>query len=94
MNLSSYDVLRQPRVTEKSVFQQAALNHHTFEIHPAANKQQVKEAVQRLFGVKVKAVRIQNYDGKMRRTRMGRGKKPAWKKAIVLLAAGENIEEV
>lgn len=94
MNLSSFDVLRRPRVTEKSVFQQAGLNQHTFEIHPEANKSQVKEAVERLFGVKVTSVRIQNYDGKHRRTRMGSGQKAAWKKAIVSLADGENIEEV
>ena len=93
MNLSDYDVLRRPRVTEKSVFQQNALNQHTFEVHPSATKQQVKEAVQRLFGVKVTAVRVQNYDGKSRRTRMGSGQRAAWKKAIVILAAGENIEE-
>jgi large subunit ribosomal protein L23 len=94
VNLNTADILRRPRITEKSVFQQNAHGHYTFQIHPDANKQQVKEAVQRLFDVKVTAVKIQNYAGKTRRTRMGSGQKADWKKAIVVLASGQTLEGV
>lgn len=94
MNLNTADILRRPRITEKSVFQQNAYGHYTFQVHPAASKPQVKEAVERLFDVKVVAVKVQNYAGKQRRTRMGIGKKADWKKAIVILADGQSIEGV
>ncbi|MHC5067934.1 MAG: 50S ribosomal protein L23 [Planctomycetota bacterium] len=94
MNLSTFDILRRPRVTEKAVYQQNTLGHYTFEVHPAATKVQVKDAVERLFNVKVASVRVQNYAGKQRRTRMGVGTTAAWKKAIVRLAADQSIEEL
>lgn len=92
MNIDSHSVIRRPLITEKSVFAQAATNQYTFEVHPAANKVQIKEAVQSLFDVKVLAVQVSNNNGKMRRTRMGSGRRPDWKKAIVRLADGQQIE--
>ena len=94
MNLNTFEVLRRPRITEKAVFQQNALGQYTFEVHPAATKVQVKDAIERLFNVKVTSVRVQNYAGKQRRTRMGVGSTAAWKKAIVSLAADQSIEEL
>jgi len=92
MSLDIHDVIRRPRVTEKSVFQQAAENQYTFEVHPDANKVQIKEAVKRLFGVDVIAVQVSNHLGKWRRTRLGMGRRPSWKKATVRVAEGQQIE--
>jgi len=94
MKLDHYQILREPRVTEKSVYQQNDLNAYTFQVHPRANKQQIKAAVQGLFAVQVVQVRTVNCRGKARRTRMGSGSTAAWKKAIVTIADGESIEGV
>lgn len=94
MKLTSFDILRRPRVTEKGVHRQAADNAYTFEVHPRANKQQIKEAVHELFGVTVRQVRTMNYGGKTRRTRLGTGRTAGWKQAVVTLAEGETIEGV
>lgn len=94
MKLTAQDIIRKPRITEKSVYLQNDHGKYTFEVHPSATKTQVKEAVQALFDVTVTAVRTFNCDGKARRTRMGVGRTAAWKKAIVTLADGQQIEGV
>lgn len=92
MNL--FDVVRRPRITEKTVHLQNKLDTYTFEVHPDANKVQVRQAVEELFKVKVKKVTTVNCRGKRRRTRLSTGTTPAWKKAYVTLAQGERIEGV
>jgi len=94
MNLTPWDVIRRPRISEKSVYQQGSDNKYTFEVHPKATKVQVRDAIKRLFEVDVLSVRTMNHAGKERRTRYGVGRTPAWKKAIVTLAEGQQIEGV
>ena len=63
-----------------------------FEVLRGANKVQIKEAVQTLFSVKVESVNTMVYRGKDRRMGRGYAKMQNWKKAVVTLAAGENID--
>lgn len=87
-----YDVLRRPRVTEKSTLQQSDLNIYTFEVARTANKNEVRKAVETLFEVEVKSVRMINMPGKFRRFLGRPGKSAPWKKALVQLAEGQTIE--
>src|SRR5690606_24234 len=88
-----YEVLRRPIVTEKSTML-AGQGKYVFEVSKDANKPQIKDAVQKAFDVTVKDVNTTIVRGRRRRNRYGRrtGEAPAWKKAIVTLAAGEQIE--
>ncbi|MEX2430512.1 MAG: 50S ribosomal protein L23 [Dehalococcoidia bacterium] len=85
-------VLKRPLITEKSTILQER-NKYVFEIEPAANKSQVREAVERAFEVKVLDVNIAPIRGERRRLRNGRwlGAKSG-KKAIVTLAPGNTIQ--
>lgn len=88
-----YDVLRRPIVTEKTNAQVNADNQYTFEVDRRANKMQVKDAVETAFNVKVMEVNIIRIPAK--KGRYGRllvTKKPAFKKAVVTLAAGSTIQ--
>ena len=67
-------------------------NQVVFEVLRTANKVQIKEAVQLLFSVKVKSVNTMLYRGKDRRMGRGYAKMQNWKKAVVTLAEGENID--
>lgn len=85
-----------PIVTEKANAITEKLNRYTFCVSPDANKYQIKSLVEELYGVKVTSVNTMNYEGKrkQRYTKAGiiRGKKPAFKKAVVTLAEGETID--
>jgi large subunit ribosomal protein L23 len=63
-----------------------------FEVHPDANKQEIKQAIERLFGVKVTGVWTMNVRGKTRRVGQSIGRRPHWKKAVVTLREGDTIE--
>ena len=89
MNL--YDVIRRPLVTEKNTNLQT-LGKYAFEVSSSANKMQVKQAVEKAFKVKVKAVNIMNISGKRRMLGRRQIVTPSWKKAIVTLLPGEKIE--
>ena len=89
---SLYQVLRRPLVTEKTNALRETKNDYAFEVATDANKIEIRQAVESLFGVKVKSVRTGIVRGKFRRTRKGFGQKPNWKKAIVTLRDGESIE--
>ena len=85
-----YEVLRRPIVTEKTSLQ-GEQGRYTFEVHPQANKHQVKEAVERAFDVKVVAVNVITVPGKSRRYGRHESTPHAWKKATVRLAEGQSI---
>jgi large subunit ribosomal protein L23 len=94
--MNPYEIVRRPRISEKTVHLQNKLNAYTFEVHPAANKIQIKDAIKALWKVDVKAVNTMNCRGKDRRMRNNRvpGVTAAWKKAIVRIADGQKIEGV
>jgi large subunit ribosomal protein L23 len=87
-----YEVLRRPVVTEKSTDQKEAENVVAFEVDRRASKPEIKAAVEKLFKVKVSDVRTMTMAGKYIRLGRSEGKRPNWKKALVKLAEGSNIE--
>ena len=86
-----YDLILGPVITEKST-QATEHNQVTFRVRQEATKPQVKEAVEGLFGVKVKAVNTLNQRGKVKRFRGRLGKRNDVKKAIVTLEEGHSID--
>ena len=86
-------VIKAMRLTEKGTRLTTAENKYFFKVDPRATKPEIRRAVQEMFKVSVTGVNTMNYDGKMRRERFSQyGRKPAWKKAIVTLKAGDKIE--
>ncbi len=81
-------------VTEKAERLKAEQSRYTFKVAPTANKIEVRDAVERLFKVHVREVRVMNYMGKMRRMGRFEGRRPDWKKAVVTLKQGERIESL
>ena len=79
-----YDIIIRPIITERSM---AATSDkkYVFEVAPSAGKIEIKNAVEKIFGVKVAKVNTINYDGKTKRMGAGRTRK-SWKKAYVQLA--------
>ncbi|MCF6314732.1 MAG: 50S ribosomal protein L23 [Marinosulfonomonas sp.] len=86
-----YDVIRKPIITEKATI---ASEHNAvvFEVAIEANKPQIKEAVESLFGVKVKAVNTTITKGKAKRFKGQMGKRKDIKKAYVTLEEGNTID--
>ncbi len=85
------DVLIRPVVSEQSVGL-VEDNKYTFWVHPAANKIEIKMAVEKMFKVHVEEVNTMNVRGKMKRVGRSMGMTSARKKAIVKLKAGDKIE--
>ena len=84
-DIKYYDVILKPVVTEKSMNAMAD-KKYTFLVHPSATKNQIKEAVEKMFeGTKVASVNTMNMDGKNKRRGMVYGKTAKTKKAIVQL---------
>ena len=86
-----FAVIRQPLVTEKGTYL-AAEHKYAFRVDDLANKTQIKQAVEKVFNVKVLAVNVMNVHGKQRRWGRRSTRRPSWKKAIVTLAPGDKIE--
>jgi len=93
-DLKYYDIILKPVVTEKSMSAMSE-KKYTFNVHPEATKQQIKEAVEKMFnGTKVASVNTMNADGKTKRRGMTFGKTAKTKKAIVQLTADSAEIEV
>ena len=89
--MNSYDLLRRPIITEKSMEtyfdrQGNEIKKYTFEVPQSANKVEIKKAVEEVFGVTVAKVNTMNIMCKMKRMGRYEGRRPSWKKAIVTLA--------
>lgn len=87
-----YEILRRPITTEKSNIVRERLRQYTFEVDERANKLQVKEAVEKAFNVQVLDVNVMRTSRKRRHHGRRMVYKPAWKKAIVTIAADQRIE--
>jgi len=85
------DVLQRPVISEKSVGM-AEEGKYSFWVAPAANKIEIKHAVEEMFKVHVVSVHTMNVKGKVKRVGRYVGQRPDRKKAIVTLRAGEKIE--
>ena len=88
---SMYDVIKRPIITEKSSNLVENLQY-TFEVDPKSTKTEIKDAIEKIFNVKVVEIRTINVHRKAKRMQRYEGFKPAYKKAIVRLAAGQTID--
>ena len=86
-----YEVLHRPLITEKNSALQAQ-GKYAFEVAGEANKEQIKQAVEKAFNVSVTQVNVMTVPGKGRRLRGRQVMSPSWKKAIVTLKPGDKIE--
>ena len=86
-----FDVIKKPCLTEKGMTLQENNNQVVIKVNPAANKIEIKNAVEKLFNVKVDRVRTANMHGKQKRVGLRTGQCTDWKKAIVTLKEGESI---
>jgi large subunit ribosomal protein L23 len=98
-----YHIVRRPLVTEKGTHQAQQSHEETgsrparggsyaFEVHPDASKPMIKQAVEKIYNVKVRSVRTANRKGKPRRVRYKIGTTSDWKKAVVVLHAEHHID--
>jgi large subunit ribosomal protein L23 len=90
--MQSYDVLIRPVITERATMLQERHNQVAFEVHKQANKHQIRNAVEQLYGVEVENVRTMVVPGKLKRRGQNVGKRPNWKKALVTLKEGDSID--
>ena len=87
------DVIRRPLVTEKTSILREDGRTIVFEVARAANKIQIKHAIEQLLGTKVEGVRTTIAHGKVKRQGRFAGRRPDWKKAYVKLRAGAKMPE-
>ena len=87
-----YEIIRRPLITEKTTIQKEAFNQVTFEVDRKANRVEIRRAVEKIFNVRVAAVRTMQIAGKVKRRGRILGKRKDWKKAIVTLMPGERID--
>jgi large subunit ribosomal protein L23 len=87
-----FKVLRTPHISEKAAIVGDASNQHVFRVATDAKKDEIKQAVEQLFNVKVSKVRTANVKGKTKRQGVRLGKRNDWKKAYVSLEQGHEID--
>lgn len=83
---SPHDIIRKPIITEKSMSEMSE-GKYTFAVDKKANKTEIKNALEKIFDIKIEKVNTMNVQGKMKRMGANTGRRPSWKKAIVKLAA-------
>jgi large subunit ribosomal protein L23 len=86
------DIIIAPIISENTMEQMQEANTYTFKVAKKVNKVEIRKAIEEIFSVKVINVNTINVRGKKRRLGFHIGKKPDWKKALVKLADGEEIE--
>ena len=88
-----YEVIKRPLITESAMSEKREkTNVYVFEVHPTANKVQIRNAVEKLFNVKVLSVNTARVHGKYRRHGRSMARQSDWKKAFVRLKDGDAIE--
>jgi len=87
-----HEVLIRPHVSEKTAMSAELQGRHAFRVAKNATKIEVRQAVQKLFDVDVKSVQIVNVRGKTKRFGQVEGKRSDWRKAIVRLAEGQDLD--
>ena len=90
--MNIFDVLRAPKMSEKTLSLKEEANQFAFDVDQRANKIQIKESIEKSFKVSVLKVRTMNVRGKKKRLGRHQGLKSSWKKAIVTLKEGDTIE--
>ena len=89
-----YQTIVRPLVTEATSVAYQERGEYVFEVHPEANKLEIKQAIEQLFGVKVTGVWTSQQRGKTRRVGRAIGRRKDWKKAIVKLREGDTIDTI
>ena len=92
MTTNVYEVIRAPRVSEKTARLQEVSNQYVFEVATTATKADVKAAIEQIFEVKVESVNVVNVKGKQKAFRSRMGRRSDWRKAYVKLADGQSID--
>ncbi len=87
-----YQIILKPVVSEKSTLLGDKNNQAVFQVRTDANKEEIRQAVEKLFEVKVKSVQIANVRGKVKNTGRISGMRSSWKKAYVCLQKGQEID--
>ena len=89
-----YNIIRAPRVSEKTARLQEVSNQYVFEVATTATKADIKVAVERLFAVTVERVNVLNVKGKEKAFKNRMGRRVDWRKAYVTLAEGQSIDVI
>jgi large subunit ribosomal protein L23 len=87
-----YSIIRAPRISEKTARLQEVSNQYVFEVSTEATKTDIKAAVEKIFGVNVRAVNVVNVKGKNKAFKFRMGRRADWRKAYVTLADGQSID--
>ena len=90
--MENYDIVIRPLITEQSMHFANVKNAYSFEVNKKANKIEIRNAVEKLYNVKVKEVRTANRKGKPRRRGRNFGITSSWKKAVVVLDPEYHID--
>ena len=90
--MDDYNIIIRPLITEQGMHFANVKGQYSFEVNSRANKTQIKNAVERIYSVKVDKVRTANRRGKYRRKGRNFGMTPSWKKAIVFLKPEFHID--
>jgi large subunit ribosomal protein L23 len=90
--VEAHQILIRPIITERATVLTERFNQFVFQVEKKANKYQIRNAVETVYGVKVKKVATMVVPGKTKRRGATSGKRPNWKKAIITLQQGENID--
>ena len=90
--MEDYNIIIKPIITEQSMHFANVRSAYSFEVNKLANKAQIKNAIERLYNVKVVDVRTANQKGKLRRKGASTGRTRSWKKAIIVLSEDHNID--
>ena len=89
--MTIYEVIKKPLITEKSMLSRGVFPCYAFVVDRRAGKTQIRQAVEKLFGVHVVSVNTAVVPGKSRKVGRFTGMRPTWKKALVVLKEGEKI---
>ena len=90
--MDDHEIIIRPLITEQSMHFANSKNAYSFEVNRKANKNQIRNAIERLYSVKVTDVRVANRKGKPRRRGRFMGKTSDWKKAVVVLDEQYHID--
>lgn len=90
--MDHYQIIKRPLHSEKAVEDRNSRHAYHFEVDPKANKIEIKNAIEKIFNVKVIDVRTMIMSGKKCRSRLKIGRTPDWKKSIVTLQEGNTID--
>ncbi len=91
MKITKFDILKSPHITEKTTLLKDNYEGRVvvFKVKKEASKHQIREAIEKIFEVRVEKIRTANFEGKLKRQGRSSGRRPSWKKAYVTLKSGE-----